>query len=210
MVRVLTGVNGRGIREIGGDPAATAEPLPPPAQSGTLSRMDTSAHTHSSPLQGTASAATAVARVNYTHDAMIDLIIARPDISQNELAKHFGYTVGWVSRVRNSDAFLARLAERKGDIVDPALALSVEEKLRAIVDKSAEILLDKLNTTNSADLALKALDLGGKLAGYGARNTGPVVQNNFVVALPPKAVSEHGWASQHGPQMVVDVAEKAA
>ena len=184
--------------------------------------MDTEARTPSAPLQGTASAALAVARVNYTHDAMIDLIIARPDISQNELAKHFGYSVGWVSRVRNSDAFLARLAERKGDIVDPALVLSVEEKLRAVVDKSAEIILEKLQTTQSADMAFKALDVAGKLAGYGARNTGPVVQNNFVVALPQKAQSEHGWAAMHDPASasapqsqlpevtVIDLSEKAA
>ena len=77
--------------------------------------------------------------------------------------------------------------------------LSVEEKLRAIVDKSADIIMDKLEKTQSADLALKALDLGGKLAGYGARNQGPVVQNNFVVALPQKATTEAGWAAQHGP-----------
>lgn len=172
--------------------------------------MDTQAHPHSAPLQGTASAATAVARVNYTHDAMIDLIIANPAISQNDLAKHFGYSVGWVSRVRNSDAFLARLAERKGDIVDPALTLSVEEKLRSIVDKSAEIIMEKLEKSQSADMAFKALDLAGKLAGYGARNNGPVVQNNFVVALPPKVQSESGWAAQHGPQTVIDMPEKAA
>lgn len=172
--------------------------------------MDTQARPTSAPLQGTESAANAVARVNYTHDAMIDLIIANPAISQNELAKHFGYSVPWLSRIRNSDAFLARLAERKKDIVDPGVIASVEEKLRAIVDKSAEIILDKLEKTQSADLALKALDLGGKLAGYGARQSGPVVQNNFVVALPPKATSEQGWAAQHGPQTVIDMPEKAA
>ncbi len=171
--------------------------------------MNTPARASSSPLEGTASAALAVARVNYTHDAMIDLIIANPAISQGDLAKHFGYTQAWVSRVRNSDAFLARLAERKADIVDPSLVLSVEEKLRTIVDKSAEIIMEKLEQTRSADLALKALDLGGKLAGYGARNTGPVVQNNFVVALPQKATSEQGWAAAHGPQ-VVDAQVKAA
>lgn len=164
--------------------------------------MNTAATPISAPLKGTESAANAVARVNYTHDAMIDLLIANPMISQNELAAHFGYSVPWVSRIRNSDAFLARLAERKATIVDPSLVLSVEEKLRAIVDKSADIIMDKLEKTQSADLALKALDLGGKLAGYGARNQGPVVQNNFVVALPQKAATEAGWAAQHGPQVI--------
>ena len=36
----------------------------------------------SEPLLGTASAATAIARVKYTHDAMIDLIIANQAMSQ--------------------------------------------------------------------------------------------------------------------------------
>ena len=84
------------------------------------------------PLQGTASAALAIDRVKYTHDAMIDLIIAQPAISQGELAKHFGYSQPWVSRIMNSDAFLARLAQRKAEIVDPQLTLSVDEKLRAV------------------------------------------------------------------------------
>jgi hypothetical protein len=171
--------------------------------------MDTQVRPQSAPLEGTESAANAVARVNYTHDAMIDLIIANPSISQNELAKHFGYSVPWLSRIRNSDAFLARLAERKQAIVDPSLVLSVEEKLRTIVDKSAEIIMNKLEQTQSVDLALKALDLGGKLAGYGARQQGPVVQNNFVVALPPKSTTEAGWAATHGPE-VIDVTPKAA
>ena len=95
----------------------------------------------SAPLQGTTSAANAVARVNYSHDAMIDLIIANPAISQNELAKHFGYSAAWVSRVRNSDAFLARLAERKGDIVDPSIIATVEEKIRAVADRAWDTVL---------------------------------------------------------------------
>lgn len=181
------------------------------SQFGTLGAMDTATRPQSTPLVGTESAATAVARVSYTHDAMIDLIIACPGVSQNDLAKHFGYSVPWLSRIRNSDAFLARLAERKAAIVDPSLVMSIEEKLRTIVDQSAEIIIDKLATTKSVDLALKALDLGGKLAGYGARNQTPVVQNNFVVALPPKSESESAWAAQYGapkaPAQVADVVD---
>ena len=46
----------------------------------------------SEPLQGTASAANSIARVKYSHDAMIDLIIANPMIPQGQIAQHFGYT----------------------------------------------------------------------------------------------------------------------
>ncbi len=146
-------------------------------------------------LQGTVSAATAIARVKYSHDAMIDMIVGNPSIAQNELAAAFGYTVPWVSRVMNSDAFQARLAERKTEIVDPALVASVDEKLRALASKSLDILLDKLHIAPTLDTALKAVEVSTKALGYGARQSNVAIQQNFVVALPGKSESAEAWSS---------------
>jgi hypothetical protein len=151
----------------------------------------------SEPLEGTASAANAIARVKFTHDAMIDLIIAEPATTQNALAEYFGFSVPWVSRVMNSDAFQARLAVRKKDLVDPTLLLSIEERLRTIADRSLTILHDKLEATKSTDLALKVADLSVRALGYGARTSNLNVQQNFVVALPGQAPSEGAWAQKH-------------
>ena len=146
-------------------------------------------------LQGTVSAATAIARVKYSHDAMIDMIVGNPSIAQNELAAAFGYTVPWVSRVMISDAFQARLAERKTEIVDPALVASVDEKLRALASKSLDILLDKLHIAPTLDTALKAVEVSTKALGYGARQSNVAIQQNFVVALPGKSESAEAWSS---------------
>jgi hypothetical protein len=154
----------------------------------------------SAPLEGTASAATAIARVSYTHDAMIDLLIANPGIKQGEVAKHFGYTEAWVSRIVNSDAFRARMAARKADLVDPALVSTIDEKLSALASSSLNILLEKLEVTKSADLAVKVLEPTIKALGYGARQQNVAVQQNFVVPLPPVAVSAAEWAVQHSPR----------
>ena len=70
----------------------------------------------------------AIATVRYTHDAMIDLLIARPEVTQNEVAEHFGYSTPWVSRIIRSDAFRERLATRKAEIVDPAILERVEAR----------------------------------------------------------------------------------
>ena len=153
----------------------------------------------SEPLQGTQSAASALDRVRYSHDAMIDMLIANPAITQNELAKAFGYTAPWVSRIMNSDAFNARLAQRKADIVDPTIVLSIDEKLKALASKSLDVVLDKLTLTNSPDLAMKALETTTKALGYGARQNNLNVQQNFVVAMPPKVVDAAAWAAQHAP-----------
>ncbi len=149
----------------------------------------------SEPLSGTASAADAIQRVKYTHDAMIDLLIGRPGIRQNEVAKYFGYTAGWVSRVINSDAFQARLALRKGDVTDPLLVQTFEERLKGLANQSLDVIQQKLDATSNPDLAVKALELSTKALGMGARpDRAPQTVNNFVVALPPKVENEGDWA----------------
>ena len=116
-------------------------------------------------------------RVNYTHDAMIDLVLQNPMISQNELAAHFGYTPTWVSIIFNSDAFQARLAARKTEIIDPLVRGQVEEAIKGLVSRSVEILREKLDSPNtSSDLALEVFKASTRAAGYGAR-TGSVNVN---------------------------------
>lgn len=159
------------------------------------------------PLKGTESAANALARVKYSHDAMIDLVIANPRISQNEIAGYFGYTVPWVSRIFGSDAFQARLAERKAELVNPALTEAVEGRLKGLAMQSLDILEEKLQATRSADMAMKALEISTKAAGYGARQQNVAVQNNFVVALPPKSADAQSWAQAHRPEARVVEAE---
>lgn len=156
----------------------------------------------SEPLAGTASAANAIARVKYSHDAMIDLIIANPALSQGEIAAHFGYTQAWVSRIMNSDAFNARLAMRKDELVDPSIIASIDEKFKTLASISLDVVIDKLTLTKSADLGLKALEITSKALGYGARTPQVAVQNNFVVALPPKVVSAEAWEKQHEVKVV--------
>ena len=154
-------------------------------------------------LPGTTSAATAIARVSSTHDAMIDLLIANPAITNNALAAHFNYTPAWVSRIKNSDAFQERLAARRTELVDPGLLLTVEEKLSHLAHRGLDILAEKLDGPTSAiptDTAMRAVELSTRALGYGARGAGQTnVQNNFVVALPGKAPSETVWAEACSP-----------
>jgi hypothetical protein len=143
----------------------------------------------------------AIQKIRYSHDAMIDMIVANPWISQGELALNFGYTEGWVSQVIASDAFQARLAERKDALVDPYLRATIEERFRGLIARSLEILMRKLEQPAkeiSDELALKALDIASKAAGYGAKGASVNVQANFVVAVPGKAPSTTAWAEKYG------------
>lgn len=151
----------------------------------------------SPPLEGTASAANAIARVSYTHDAMIDLILVDPSISQNDIAKHFGYKPAWVSRIFCSDAFQARLAQRKSDVIDPVLSMSMDEKIKAMASRSLDIIQDKLETAPTLDTAFKAFEMSTKALGYGAKAANVAVQQNFIVPMPAKAASAAEWAQAH-------------
>jgi len=141
-------------------------------------------------LQSTVSAAGAIQRVKYTHDAMIDLIIAKPYISQNEIAAYFGYTASWISRITCSDSFQARLAARRTEIINPELVLNFEERLKGLATQSLDLLTKKLEAvdevtgepTVNVDVMFKALEISTKCLGYGARQTNVAIQNNVTVA----------------------------
>jgi hypothetical protein len=136
----------------------------------------------------------AIASVSYTHDAIIDEILARPGIAQWELAKIFGYSQAWMSIIINSDAFKERLAERKGVIVDPQIRASVEDRLDAVARMSLDKIMDKLESPGPHKI--QDLVAAARL-GVGDRNlvnSKPAVQNNlYVVHLPTPAPNTGNW-----------------
>ena len=153
--------------------------------------------------QGTVSAAGALKKCNYTHDAVIDALIANPSITQNDLAAIFGYSVPWMSRVMCSDAFQVRLAARKEEILDPLLREEIENGFRALVNKSLNVLLERLSQpAPSEKTALQALEIGARALAYGAR--APQVQVNVqnVAVVPAKAASSADWVREFRPQTV--------
>jgi hypothetical protein len=136
-----------------------------------------------------------IAKVRYTHEDMIATLIANPLISQNELALRYGYSAAWVSRIMTSDSFQARLHEKSAEYLDPVIRASVQERFKALVSRSLEILEEKLNRPSEAipdQFALRTFELGTRAAGYGARtDTSPAIQQNVNVYL-----------QQHGEQLV--------
>jgi len=138
-----------------------------------------------------------IQKVRYTHDAIIDVIIAFPAISQGDLAREFGFTQTWMSIIINSPEFKLRLAERKGELVDPKIRASIEERLEGLAKRALDKLLDRLDNTahqmKDADLIAVA-----KL-GVGNKNAPPIApqvsQNLYVVQLPSPASSAKEWMS---------------
>ncbi len=110
----------------------------------------------------------AVAKLNYSHVDMIDCIIANPHISQGQLAARYGYSQSWICQVMQSDAWQSMMAQRRDEIVDPVLKLTVEERVKALTIRSMERLMEKLDAPQVSDATvLKAFELGAKAIGVG-------------------------------------------
>lgn len=137
-------------------------------------------------------------KVSYTHDAMIDLIIQEPMISQGEIAAYFGYSQAWVSQVINSDAFQARLAARKGDLTDPLIVKSIEERVSAAAQRSLDKVLESLDTA-SPEYALKVAQTMLSAKGFGPGGAKQAGSNNVavIVNIPQKAPDADTWASRY-------------
>lgn len=167
-----------------------------------------------SPLPGGQSDTT-LKKIRYTHDAMIDILLANPAIRQKELATMFGFSEAWVSTVICSDAFQARLAVRRSDLVGNTLLLNFNERMRRMAFKSLERVETELEKQAACDVnvAMDALKLAAKGFGFGG---GPQIQvnaqqnNQYVVQLPGKAASATEWAKAYGAEEGGLLAESAA
>jgi hypothetical protein len=141
-----------------------------------------------------------IAKVRYSHDAMIDMVIAEPHVSQGEIAARFGYTQAWISVVFSSDAFKERLTARKEELVDPILRATIEERMKAMVVRSLEVLQEKLSRPSGAipdNLALRALEFGAKGLGLGQAQPAPVhVHTDHLNVLAARLVSLRADAYQ--------------
>lgn len=118
---------------------------------------------------------TAIEKVSYSHDKMIDLIIANPRIKQDHLAQYFGYTPAWVSRIMSSDAFRLRMEQRREELVNPIITATLEERFADLALRGAAIMQEKLDNPTAmvtfADAA-KAVEIGAKglaVGGFGSR-----------------------------------------
>jgi hypothetical protein len=130
-----------------------------------------------------------IQRLRYSHESMIEMIVADPAIHQNELARRFGMTASWISTVVNSDAFQVMLHKRMGEVWGE-LSVSMKDQLQGLMARSMEILRAKLDSHHDAipdQLALRTLELTSRAAGYGARDASTTVNVNVTQKLDDNA-----------------------
>ena len=140
-------------------------------------------------------------KIRYTHEAMADLMLENPWISQDQLAAHFGYSPAWISTVVTSNAFQAFYASRRAELLDPELRLTLEERFRALTTKSLQVLQEKLSRPAdqvSDQLALRAAELGAKSLGIGGNAPPPPPPNpaEYLPAIAERLMRLQGRSMQ--------------
>lgn len=107
-------------------------------------------------------------KIRYSHSDMIDFIIMNPAIAQKDLALRYGYTQAWISNIMASDAWKSMFAKRRGELVDPVITQTIEERMEAMAIRSHERVMEQLEKPDcTAGVALKALELGARSLGLG-------------------------------------------
>ena len=123
-------------------------------------------------------------KLQYSHMSMADQLIATPFITNRELAVMFGVSPAWIGIVKNSDLFREFMVTRRGEMVDPVITATLDERYSILARQSLDVLMEKLSapTANISDeLALEAAKRGARangVGGYGAKAPA-------VVILPP-------------------------
>jgi hypothetical protein len=143
-------------------------------------------------------------KMRYSHQAMADMLLENPWMSQNQLAAHFGRTPSWISTIVTCDAFQALLAERREDVIDPEMKLRIEERFKALTAQSLRVLQEKLSKPADQvpdNLALRAAELGAKALGIGGNAPTPVV----VTSEERLTNLAHRLIALRGGQQVIDV-----
>ena len=109
-----------------------------------------------------------IKRLEDWHHQLIDLLLAHPEKSGREVAKHFGVSAVWISIVKNSPIFRAEY-ERRREMISRAVAADISAQATALTNLSLGIMTERIvrggDDVSSREL-VDAAAMGLKVLGY--------------------------------------------
>lgn len=124
----------------------------------------------------------------YTPDAMVNLMIAKPRYTHKQYAHHFGRSLSWFHQVLASEVFIKAMEPRKHEILDPFITSSMDERFKGLALHALSVIGDKLEGKEVSEfLATKAADIGVRALGMG---NAAVVVPTSAVAIGANAVAD--------------------
>lgn len=132
-------------------------------------------------------------KMRWWHESLADLMLAHPQLSQKEIAQHFGRTPATIGLIMGSDSFRAYFRQRRAKF-NELHDIVTRDKILNIADASMDLMLERLDKKRDSiplELLSKITETSLKSLGYGEqRPAQTVVQvNNSAPTLVPVAVS---------------------
>jgi len=123
--------------------------------------------------------------LNFRHEAIVDMMLAHPEMKQNDIANKLDLTPAWLSTVVNSDAFRVYYEKRREEYT-LELHNKTVRKLYDVALAATEVVLEALGEDEvDPRFALDAKDKSLHRLGYGPSKGNVVLnQNNIVNQYP--------------------------
>jgi hypothetical protein len=127
--------------------------------------------------------------VSHLHEAIMNWMLLNPGLPMKYCAKEFGVSQAWLSTLKNSHLFAAKLQEKQ-EALDSEVrqrVVGLNEKLHGIAEMSVERLSEMVEQTKDPKLLLDVTDRVLHRLGYGQKPSAPGQgahigeQNNFYV-----------------------------
>lgn len=120
-----------------------------------------------------------LARLSITHDAIMDWLLANPGKGQmGACAAHFGFTQAWLSSMVWSDAFQAKLADRKEELFNLNV-VPIRDQMNGVVQRTLDRLGEKVEVVQDPKVLVDVADKLLHRLGYAPKvDQNPGVQNN--------------------------------
>jgi hypothetical protein len=135
-----------------------------------------------------------IQKIGWWHERLADWMLANPQLTLGDAAKHFGCTRAWLSVVKNSDCFRIYWATRSGDyseaLVEKStdMLMGIAEKTAGVTEMALDALAARLETTAevmTTDHLIDITQMGHKALGYAAKanQQSPTVNVNISTGL---------------------------
>lgn len=122
------------------------------------------------------------------YDHIIDQLLVDPRLTQKEIARRVGRSMGYISTIMNSDLFRARYEFRRNQKTDQLNTL-LNSKLTQVAITSLDLVQEQLEKKRDKlpfEEVADVMDTALQRLGYGVKASGPaVVVNNQTAVVAP-------------------------
>lgn len=110
----------------------------------------------------------AVRQLSHKHEAILQFMATNPEVKLGDVAIKFGVTAPWLSTLKGSDLFQARLAQLQGEVFQD-LKQDMHLRLRGLAEVALDRMAEKVRNEEDLDKVGRAAQLALEACGYASR-----------------------------------------